>query len=220
MNWTKKWIPVLSLALAPVALCRGDPAMDTAGKATVATSQSALPATCRAEDPGAAEAGRGVARRGGEGRQANVDAQVTLGDLNGPVLAVRSVDASAGRAAFTGRPSGAGWRGSWEEPLRSTSPLRRPSGASSRSSSARPATPRNAISSAISSGLAIAGNAGLLGESGRRLLDAHAMQRSPVLEIRPPPAGHHRPGQDAVDLNAIGDATIGEAPWRGQRSRR
>ena len=85
MNWTKKWIPVLSLALAPVAFAEETPAMDTAGKATVATSQSATSGDVQEEK--IQELQKQVETLRAEvakERQANLDAQVTLGDLNGP----------------------------------------------------------------------------------------------------------------------------------------
>ena len=74
---------MLSLALAPVAFAEEAPAMDTAGKATVATSQSA--ASGDVEEQKIQELQKQVEALRAEvakARQANVDAQITLGDLN------------------------------------------------------------------------------------------------------------------------------------------
>jgi hypothetical protein len=82
-NWTKKWVPVLSLALAPVAFAENTGAMETAGKATVTTSQSAT--SSDVQEQKIAELQKEVDALRAEtakARQANLDAQATLGDPN------------------------------------------------------------------------------------------------------------------------------------------
>ena len=43
-NWMKKWLPLLSLVVVPVAQAKDTTAMDTAAQATVETSKSSTPA--------------------------------------------------------------------------------------------------------------------------------------------------------------------------------
>jgi hypothetical protein len=82
-NWTKKWVPVLSLALAPSAFAEDNGSMETAGKATVTTSQSAT--SSDSQERKIRELQREVDALRPEvakARQANADAQPTLGGPN------------------------------------------------------------------------------------------------------------------------------------------
>ena len=83
MNWTKKWIPVLSLALAPVAFAEDNGAMTTAAKATVATNQTVAPSDAQEQKVQELEKQVEALRiEVAKARQANDDAQAALGDPN------------------------------------------------------------------------------------------------------------------------------------------